>query len=163
MPQPLGFYAGELFERADSFLSAFRVLTDKLDDGLAYPSYYLFAHALELYLKSFLAASDQPKSRLKALGHRLPDLLAECNKYGLPPVADLSACVGNLSEMTSDHDLRYPSGYIITLPDSALFLRISADLRAGIERFVRGAYIRATVQFAADTRQHRGQLVEWSD
>ncbi|WP_338821424.1 hypothetical protein [Bradyrhizobium septentrionale] len=73
MPQPLGFYAGQLYDRGIKYLNAFEMLTRdvKRIQEFYHPSYFLCAHALELFLKAYLAASGVAKLQLRKPRQRI--------------------------------------------------------------------------------------------
>lgn len=72
MLQPLGLFAGDLFARGIEYRDAFEMLTEKNPGKLLYASYFLFAHSLELFLKSYLAARGTTKTTIRCdLGHDL--------------------------------------------------------------------------------------------
>lgn len=63
MPQPLGLFAGQMCHRGAEYLEAFEILS--ANDLKYYPAYFLCSHWLELFLKSYLAASGLSKSKLR--------------------------------------------------------------------------------------------------
>jgi hypothetical protein len=163
MPQPLGIFAGELLKRADEYLEAFERLSVSPGTELGFAMYFLFVHALEMLLKSFLAANDESKKTLVEYGHRLESLLERCTALGMPEVPDLAPYVSHFAEMNRHHDFRYPSGYNLTVPRAADCLEIYRHAREQILPVVARANMDAQLQFAADTRHKRGQKITWSD
>jgi HEPN domain-containing protein len=163
MPQPLGLFAGQLFDRGIEYLEAFEVLSG---DGVRkyHPSYFLCAHSLELFLKSYLAAKGVPKSKIRhrPKQHDLTALLEECNVLSLPDVTDLKDFASAIYSMNQDYDFRYPTNYDLSVPDPAICLRVLSSLREAILPTTRER-IYAQLQFAADTRNDRGKQVRWSD
>lgn len=163
MPQPLGIFAGDLLKRADEYLEAFERLSQSPGGQLAFAMYFLFVHALEMLLKSYLAANGEPKKCIRNHGHNLESLLNKATAIGLPSVPDLAPYVEHFAEMNRNNDFRYPSGYNLTVPKPADCLEIYRHSRGQIEPIVTRANIDAQLQFAADTRHKRGKKITWSD
>jgi hypothetical protein len=163
MPQPLGIFAGELLKRADEYLEAFERLSVSRGRELGFAMYFLFVHALEMLLKSYLAAKRVSKGRIKDYGHDIEGVLKRCNELGLRDLPDLALYVSHFAEMNRHHDFRYPSGYILTVPRPADCLEIYRHAHEQIMPVVSRAHIDAVGQFASDTRKKRGKKITWSD
>lgn len=164
MPQPMGHFSGELKRRADSFLESFRRLTNPYDPELSFPAYSLFVHSLELYLKAFLATTDHiTKGKIRKYNHRLTELYKECTNRNLPYISDLSLYVAHCEQMTSNQDLKYPSGYTLNFPRPPECIELAENLRDSIHPIVSSAFISAELKFASDTRHLRGRKIVWSD
>ncbi|HTS42460.1 MAG TPA: hypothetical protein VMH84_18195 [Xanthobacteraceae bacterium] len=163
MPQPLGIFAGDLYDRGIGYLSAFEVLSRENNQTLLYASYFLFAHSLELLLKSFLAARGTTKKAIRDFGHNLPEIFRACVQQSIPKVADLEPYVHHTFEMNRDFDFRYPSGYNLSMPSPKECVPIARALANTIEPIINRTRIDANLQFASDTRQFRGKKVRWSD
>ncbi|WP_147021428.1 hypothetical protein [Methylobacterium radiotolerans] len=162
MPQPLGLFASDLYQRGSEFLSAANLVFRQAAD-LSYPGNYLLAHALELLLKSHLASCGTSKQSIKKLGHDLTSIFTECISLGLPKINKLPDLVEHISVMNSDHDFRYPTGFDIMMPVSQSSVAIVGELKANIGRQVETARAASSLKFAADTRHLRGKKVRWSD
>ncbi len=163
MPQPLGLFAGELLARGSEYLTALKTL-EAQEKGSTYVSYFLFAHTLELFFKSFLAAKGVSKKDLrKKLGHCLPSLFSLSEEHGIPVVAALSEFSAHTYEMNRDYDFRYPSGYKLSMPRLADCIRVAEQLELAIRPIVEPVAARANLQFASDTRHLRGKKIRWSD
>lgn len=166
MPQPLGNFAGELLKRGRSYYEAFQILAEREDSGLSYPAYFMLAHAVELILKSYLVANGTPKSALGkgALRHDVGQVFAECEKQGLVVTDQMMKALANqLAHINQDFDLRYPTGFNLSIagPKDCI---VSVDaLIAVIAPVVEKAAIMAQLQFAADTQHLRGSKIRWSD
>ncbi|MBR1157168.1 hypothetical protein [Bradyrhizobium sp. JYMT SZCCT0428] len=134
MPQPLGLFAGQLFDRGTEYLDAFRILSS--NDLKYHPAYFLCAHSLELFLKSYLAASGMPKAKLRAprnnKHHNLPAFLDECEAMSLPIVVDLKDFTSAIYSMNQDFDFQYPTGYDLSVPEPSICLRVLDALREAI-------------------------------
>lgn len=153
MPQPLGIFAGEQFERAGQYLDAFERLAGTPEPLPLYPMYFLLTQAIELFLKSFLAARGMSKKELRGgVRHDLHGLLALCNARQFPVVADLAECVGALQEMNKDYDFRYVTGYTLRVPPPAYCLETGKKLESALAKIMAHAHIEAMVHFAAETR-----------
>jgi hypothetical protein len=167
MPQPLGLFAGDLFARGVEYLTAFKRLTEGEAELLPHASYFSCTHAIELLLKSYLAAQGVSKKELRQrkfnLVHDLPNILGRCQTLSMPHVQDLDRLVDHLHEMNKDHDFRYPRGYKLELPPIAKCLKVADELKETIQPIITSAQLSASIHFAADTREHRGKKVRWSD
>lgn len=164
MPQPLGLFAGDLYARGLEYLEAFKVLADRNDGKLQFAGYFLFAHSLELLLKSFLAAKGVEKSVIRhTLGHKLPEIMQVCKFHSIAYVENLEPFVLHTYEMNKDFDFRYPSKYKLSMPRPEECVQIADALVAAIHSTISQAAINAQLQFSSDTRAHRGKKIRWSD
>jgi hypothetical protein len=163
MPQPLGDFAGKLLERADEYLEAFKRLSNSPGRELGFAMYFLFVHALEMLLKSYLAANGVSKKCIKSYNHKLERLLERCKVLGLQDLPDLALYVSHFAEMNRHHDFRYPSGYVLTVPRPVDCLEIYRHAREQIMPVVVRANLDAQLHFAANTRDKRGKKIVWSD
>lgn len=165
MPQPLGLFAGDLFTRAQEYLSAFEYLTEgEKERKFPHASFFLLAHAIELLLKSYLTSKGVPKKDLqRKFSHRICLARDECERLSAPDAPDLKPLVERLNDMNEDYDFRYPSGYVLELPPVAHSLKIAKDFSEAIRETIEVAYMKAEIQFASDTRHYRGKRVQWSD
>lgn len=164
MPQPLGLFAGELYYRGIQYLDAAGQLDYKNNKNSLMPGSFLISHALELILKSYLAASGVDKKKIRhAYGHKINEIYGSCIDCGLPQVNNLDKLVTNLHEMNRDYDFRYPTGYslVVIAPAEAIAVVkiLSSEIRPLIERIS----LDARFQFASDTRHLRGAKIEWAD
>jgi hypothetical protein len=107
-----------MFNFAESFLDAGRHLARACDKGelrlrFDSPIYYLYSHALELMLKSFLRAKGHSAELLasRKFGHKLTVLWQECLKAGLTTEANngafIEAMIEILHPLATDYELRY--------------------------------------------------------
>ena len=164
VPEPLGIFAGELFKRGLEYLEALEVLAQQSDRKLLYASYFLFAHSLELLLKSFLAANGVSKRDIRfRLGHKLPDIMDLCERHSIPHVNNLKEYSAHTFEMNRDLDFRYPSGYNLSMPRPTECIPIARALVAAIEPVVSRAAMSAQIQFVSETAALRGKKIRWSD
>ena len=163
MPQPLGIYAGDLYRRATQYLKAAQALSPD-DPDLSFPAQFLFAHALELMLKSYLASQGVTKKDIKNFNHRLVDIYQECCSQGLNTDKQVGLLVDHVAVMNSDHDFRYPSSYNILMPTIEHCVEIIAKLDADLSPIVTRKAISANLEFASETRHLRGKkIIRWSD
>ncbi|MEH2501407.1 hypothetical protein V1290_000218 [Bradyrhizobium sp. AZCC 1578] len=165
MPEPPGLYGGQLLDRATQYLDAFEALSQR--DDLTFPTYFLCAHALELFLKAYLVASGIATKKqirnTKEFGHKLVDMLDKCDAASLPSVPDLRPFTVNIFEMNNDFDFRYPSNYSLIVPGREECLRVLRSLREAIAPVINQKRLIADLQFAADTRHLRGEAIRWND
>jgi hypothetical protein len=165
MPQPLGLFAGDLFERGSDYLSAFKELTNAGNLRHRHAESFLLAHAIEVLLKSFLVAKGTPKAALgkSKLKHNLSHILDVCEQRQMPTVNMLRPLCNQLAEINSDFDLRYPTGYNLSLPGPVHTTPIADALVQALGPIVRSACGDALVRHAADTRHLQGAKIRWSD
>lgn len=166
MPEPLGIFAGELLKRGKAYYQAFRVVAEQDEHDLRFPTYFLLAHSVEVVLKSYLVAKGTSKKALgkKPLGHDVGAIFAECERNGLAVAHQLMRPLANqLAEINSDYDLRYPSGFILTIPSPSECIPPADALIAAVSAVVQGSAVAAQLQFAADTRHIQGSKLRWSD
>ncbi|MGZ2452729.1 hypothetical protein ACVIRO_005546 [Rhizobium ruizarguesonis] len=164
MPEPLGLFAGQLFDRGGEYLDAFRSLAEH--DGLMmHAKYFTMAHAFELFLKSFLATRGVSKKELqhRQLGHKLDNIYEKCVTLGIPAVANIDVFAREVAEKNRDFDFRYPSNYNLRLPSPRLCLEIIDPLVGVLQPLVSSARSRAQIQCASDTRHLKGHKIRWSD
>lgn len=76
-----------------------------------HPTFLLFLHALELYLKSFLILQGTTDKELRDIGHDLVACMRACREHGLPKHVVLSraevAQVVRLNRLYSAKELEY--------------------------------------------------------
>lgn len=161
--QPLGLYAGDLFHRATQFIEALEILIST-ERPTEFAAYFLFAHSLELLLKSHLAANGVAKREIKKeLGHDLPKILDQCEAHSLALDADVIAFIRHTHEMNQTHDFRYPTGYRLIMPQLSECLAIARRLERQLQPAISAAAIKAQLEFAAETRHLKGKKIRWSD
>ena|SRR5258708_27817513 len=162
MPQPVGLFAKELFERAKDYFDAFERLATSDGRELQFPMYFLLAHGVEVLLKAHLAARGQSKRELFGFGHKLETIYAACDNtiHSILHAGDL---VARLAEMNRHHDFRYPSGYNLSVPPPDDCLEVVRNLRDAVAPAIQNSYLDATLSFASDTRHLQGQKIQWSD
>ncbi|MBI5427974.1 MAG: hypothetical protein HZA02_06815 [Nitrospinae bacterium] len=76
---------------AKSFFEAGQIIKEYTEDktSLLSPAYYLYGHAIELVLKSYLQTKGQSIDNLKKLGHDLKKILNEADLLGLKDICAL--------------------------------------------------------------------------
>lgn len=165
LKKPVGIFAGELMVRSTEYRDAFRLLAGEGEVTLKYPAYFLLSHALELLLKSFLAAKLFGKSELSKfpLGHNIKKLYGSAIEKGLPHDREAERLVEAFDAMNSDHDFRYPSGYTLWLPSPRLCVPIYESLEAVIQPTVERAAVFAQASFAAETRHYAPRKIRFLD
>ncbi|WP_095205195.1 hypothetical protein [Mesorhizobium carmichaelinearum] len=167
MPQPLGDFAGELLKRGRSYYEAFQIVAELNEPGLSYPAYFLLAHAVELILKSSLAADGVSKRVLrqkKPYGHHVGYIFSECERRGLVvPDQLMKPLAKQLAHINQNFDLRYPTGFNLSIAGPSSCIPAIDALIAAIAPSVEQAAIMAQLQFASDTRHLLGSKVRWSD
>lgn len=164
MPQPLGLFAADLMERADEFFQVFERLSEDMD-GVRHAAYFVLAHSLELFLKSYLAANGVSKDKLcgRALGHNLSAIYDRCEAFSLPRVDYLRDFTYSIYYTNEDYDFRYPMGYILTVPDPVYCLQIMKQLKFALKPIISQVSINAQLQWMSDNRHLKGRKIRWSD
>lgn len=165
MPQPLGFFAGELFDRAAEYLEAFRDLAER-DRELMYAKYFLLAHAMELFFKSYLAANGISKADLKSpkkFGHDLEKLFNKCVELKMPTVVHLDLFAREIHDKNRDFDFRYPTAYNLHIPSPKLCLEVMEPLHDVLKPIISKRRLRAQMDWTNDTRHLQGKKIRWSD
>jgi hypothetical protein len=116
-----------VFLSGESFFHSARYLRGAIESGdlrlrFSMPVYYLYSHALELTLKSFLRSKGMSSSRLasREFGHKLQALWDACVAEGLKsnPIteASIAQAVDLLDPFASDFEFRYVKTGLKNLP-----------------------------------------------
>ena len=168
MPQPLPIYAYDLFERADQYRRATKVLSELQPEPpykLGYPMYFSLAHALELYFKAFLVLHGMTKkdTRRSEIRHSPLKLCKLSQEAGLPVIEMLEHMSLQVEEMNSNFDFRYPTGFRLHLPTMSMCLPVLDELHDNLAPILTDARADAQLQWASDTRHLQGYKIRWSD
>ncbi|TPK90553.1 hypothetical protein [Mesorhizobium sp. B2-4-17] len=167
MPQPLGNFAGELLTRGRSYYQAFQIIAEQEQPGLSYPAYFLLAHAVEVILKSYLAFKGVSKREMgrKPFGHDIDYIFSECERRGLVITDELMKPLAKgLAHINQDHDLRYPTGFNLSIAGPKHCTSSVDALIAAIAPVVEQAASIAQIRYIAETRHLRGKAkIQWSD
>ncbi|WP_322514622.1 hypothetical protein SR870_16485 [Rhodopseudomonas palustris] len=106
---------------AESFLKSAQHLRNGTVSGnlklrFEMPVYYLYSHAIELALKSFLRTKgfDMKQLSSRKYGHQLNVLWDECLKHGLKLHPIRRDCTEQLIELLDPFATRYEFRYVIT-------------------------------------------------
>ncbi|QKC81539.1 hypothetical protein [Mesorhizobium sp. NZP2077] len=121
---------------------------------------------MEVILKSSLAADGVSKRdlRYKPYGHHVHYMFSECERRGLVvPDQLMKPLAKQLAHINQDFDLRYPTGFILSVAGPSSFIPAIDALINAIAPSVEQAAIMAQLQFASDTRHLLGSKVRWSD
>lgn len=159
--QPLGWYAGDLFDRGREYLAAFKFLNDK-EERFLFVGYFLLFHAVELLLKSFAASNGLSKRESRKIGHDIKELLEACEERKIPHIENLSVLVHQLAHMNKRHDFRYPTDYRLSVPRPDFCIQIIDNFISVIEPTITMVRIDALLDFSAD-KLLKGKKVRWSD
>ncbi|MBZ9710558.1 hypothetical protein LB543_28065 [Mesorhizobium sp. ESP7-2] len=155
-----------MLQRGQSYYRAFQIVAECNEPGLSYPAYFLLAHAIEVILKSYLVAKGTQKPALGRgqLRHDVGLVFAECEKQGLVVAHQLIKPLANqIAHINQDYDLRYPTGFISSIPGPRHYIEAVDELLALITPIVSQAAIMAKIRHDADTRHLRGSKIRWSD
>lgn len=101
-----------------SFLSA----ANALKDGSQYwPTYYLYGHAIELGLKSFLHYKGMTDKELRKIGHNLTEAWSKCSDLGLLELIcdyqQFQECIFIMNDQYMEKGLEYHNNGNKRLPD----------------------------------------------
>ena len=165
MPEPLGIFADALFERANQYLSAFERLQGQDPQADMYACYFLLSHALELYLKSYLAAHGVSKRALRhqKVRHNLIELYLQADALGIPHIPDLKETITGIQQMNEDFDFSYPSGDNLHVPSARLCMEVAGPLRDTLSSIIGSARAKAQIDWASKTRHLKPFRIRWSD
>ena len=111
----------EFLECADIIKNTIK--PDATDHIYPKPLYYLYTHALELALKSYIDFFCQNEKTLKAIGHDIEKALASATKNGIgkvfQPNDNFKAVVTNLNPIYKQKSLEYHRTGLWQQPDPA--------------------------------------------
>ncbi|MEO6012743.1 MAG: hypothetical protein ABIQ30_04045 [Devosia sp.] len=164
MEQPAALYAADLLKRGREYLAAFYRLSENDEQAVAHPAYFLLAHTIELALKADLLNRGFPRKGLKQLSlrHDIRALLEEAEALGLAPPEAFHQLVYSIGEMNFEHDFRYPTGYLLTVPYPAWCRSAMEELLHLIGPGIDNAAVYAQVRWASETRHLKGKRIVWS-
>jgi HEPN domain-containing protein len=133
---PLGIY---------NYAASYHVAADLIcDEGLKAthpeaPATFLYYHAIELYLKSFLRFHGVSAKRLQSIGHDYKRLLSRASKHGLV-LGELENEVLNMLDGEIWSRSRYLEiGILRGLPSLHELSTTSSSLRQGVGKVLREA------------------------
>lgn len=92
--------------------------------------------------------------------HSLSKAFRKCRSLAMPDVESLDPLAERLDEMNRDHDLRYPSGYTLSLPTPKESLTIAYAFKDTIKPVLNIEYWRAALRLASGTCNHRGKQIQ---
>jgi HEPN domain-containing protein len=126
---------------AETFANAAKSLSDFRTFG---PRYYLFCHAIELALKSYILASGGDLSELRNLGHNLVKALKRAKQLGFTPAdKDLKLFVDWLNPYHHNHEFRYPKLGFKRVPRAEDLIPVIEGTLKQIEAVARNAFMKA--------------------
>ena len=163
MKQPLGLFAGDLLIRSQEYFDAFERLHLSEGREIRFPMYFLLAHATELLLKAHLAAQGVEKKTMRNIGHGLKDLFAACDDPLLKNINHLDQMVDRLQIMNQHNDFRYPSGYVLSVPEPRECLVVIKEWLAYSSPIIKRAAIVAELEFGSQTNYLKPRKIQWSD
>lgn len=133
MEEPLPIYAGNLLRRGSEYFEAFRILA-RHNNPPKYPAYFLVFHAVELFLKSYLANNGFTKSDLKKqnIRHNIYSLYCLCEDRYFPDIKNLNNFITTINTMNDDHDFRYSKPYNLVLPNFILCTHFLNEIHLSI-------------------------------
>jgi hypothetical protein len=101
--------------------SFFNAATIIKESTLYWPTYYLYCHAIELALKSFLHFKGMDEKGLRNIGHNLIKAWNECSSYGIKELVDnhqiLQECISIMSSQYMGKGFEYGDKGYKSLPD----------------------------------------------
>ena len=165
MPKPAAIFAAQLFRRGVEYLDAFDDLTGEGKPLRHFAGYFLYAHAIELLLKSYLAGKGVTHQMLiRKYSHDLAVTYKACVTHQIPEVRNLGAFAHHFRMMNNRNDLRYPTDYRLSFPRPHDCMEVAHALVAVIGPSINAEAIKAQIQFASSTRHLRGKArIRWTD
>ena len=156
-PEPRNIAAGTIQKANEFFL--FALLTDKvfiqkekqkiIDASEVkdnFVVYYLYCHAIELSLKSFLMVKGFSDVELKRIGHDFENALSTAKEYGLNNVVDLSEEEVEAIIWTGDYYKAKVFEYLITgyysIPDLQYVHSASLSLITKLKPYIRSELLK---------------------
>jgi hypothetical protein len=127
---------------ASIFANAAKSLSDFRTFG---PRYYLFCHAIELILKSYILSSGGDESELrKKIGHSLIKAFARAKKLGFVPAEkDLELFVKWLDRYHRYHEFRYPKRGVKRVPTAEDLIPVIEGTYKQVEAIATASYLKA--------------------
>jgi hypothetical protein len=129
---------------ASRFANAAKSLSDFKMFG---PRYYLFCHAMELILKSYILASGGDQSELRGkrgLGHNLTKAFKRAKELGFVPAEkDLELFVKWLAPYHRDHEFRYPKRGYKQVPTAEDLIPVIENTYKQVETVARTSLLKA--------------------
>ncbi|TGD97722.1 hypothetical protein [Methylobacterium nonmethylotrophicum] len=154
--EPLGRFPYKLLQRGKEYLAAFERLTsgDKINEP--YANYYIFAHSLELILKSYLVACGITKQELKdkKFVHNIEKIYNKCLEKSTEHVDKLQQLPERFHDMNCVDELRYPRHFILKLPLRSEFIAITRNAIEKIKAKVFYLYLYYTLNTAWEARKN---------
>jgi hypothetical protein len=110
------------------------------------PRYYLFCHAFELLLKSFILSNGGDQSELRAIGHSLELALRRAKTLGYKPSDGVQTLISSLHPFHLGQDFRYTGGLYCTAPDETDLMPMFKIMHKQIEPLAIAAYQRSQLK-----------------
>ena len=117
-----------ILTRSKSFLKCADIINNNVEPDATHtiypiPLYYLYAHALELALKSYIDFFCQDEKTLRAIGHDIEKALASATEHGIEKVFEpndrFKAIVTGLNRIYKEKSLEYHRSGLWEQPDPA--------------------------------------------
>jgi HEPN domain-containing protein len=103
------------------------------------PVRFLYYHAIELFLKSYLVLHGYTEAKVKGIGHRVKDLAVEAAKKGLAFDDEDTEVIGLMAEESTVIESRYLRVGLFRWPAVDALDRTAASLLDSIRRGLRAA------------------------
>lgn len=107
------------------------------------PRYYLFCHAFELLLKSFILSNGGNQSELRKIGHSLEVALQRAEALGYEPSANVQNLISRLHIFHIDQAFRYETSFFCPPPDQTELMPTFKLMHEQVEPMAIAAYRRA--------------------
>jgi hypothetical protein len=157
---PPGIRAWKFRREAQSYVKAARVLGREYPEQMLRPRYFLLCHALELALKSFLAAHGVDNKALKKISHNLNAAYNQAKvKSGFPASDKLLQRLVDL--MSPEHEgywFRYPGAPYEELPKSDQCCDVIDNFLKQIQGVVVEAYKKAHLDLEEQNLEYDPEL-----
>lgn len=115
-----------ILKRSESFLECADIIKNNIEHSATHslypiPLYYLYAHALELALKSYIDFFCQDEKKLRTIGHDIEKILASATDYKIEEVFEpndtFNAIVICLNPIYKEKSLEYHRSGLWQQPD----------------------------------------------
>ncbi|WP_414474311.1 hypothetical protein [Microvirga sp. M2] len=160
VPMPPGIRAWKYRSEARSYAQAARVLGREYPDQMLRPRYFLLCHALELALKSFLAAHGADNKALRQISHDLSAAYDQAKVKPGFPISDklLQTLVELMSPEHEGYWFRYPGAPYVELPKSDQCCDVIDEFLKQTQGVVVGAYKQAHLDLEAQNLEYDPEL-----
>lgn len=132
---------GMLIMAQDFWESANKLNTGPQWTAASTSTYYLFFHAMELALKSFIYFKNQDEKELKKIGHDLQEVWIKAEELGIKQIFtetnELKVCIDMVSEMYKGKEFEYYYSGFKRVPVIGVVSSVCNALNAELDLYYR--------------------------